>query len=123
MAAYTVEGIYTFADDGEQRSARLFFSDGKLRQVFGFTEGDAGAPREIIPQTGDMFTVYETWYELDSSGAVSNTVHEIGETLTFGNDMFTWEELYAAAGNYIVGFLVADMDGNITPVYTKIEVK
>lgn len=123
LAAYTVEGIYTFADDGEQRSARLFFSDGKLRQVFGFTEGDAGAPREIIPQTGDMFTVYETWYELDSSGAVSNTVHEIGETLTFGNDMFSWEELYAAAGNYIVGFLVADMDGNITPVYTKIEVK
>ncbi len=123
LATYTVEGVYTFADSGDQRQARLYFSDGKLRQVFGFTEGEAGAPREIIPQTGDMFTVYETWYEMDSSGSVTNAVNEPGETLTFGNDMFTWESLYAAAGQYVVGFLVADMDGNITPVYTQVEVR
>jgi len=123
LATYTVEGTYTYADDNEQRAARLYFSDGKLRQVFGFTEGDAGAPREVIPQTGDMFTVTEIWYELDSNGAITTTVTGVGETLTFGNDMFTWESLYAAAGQYVVGFLVADMDGNLTPVYTQIEVK
>jgi len=123
LATYTVEGVYTFADSGDQRQARLYFSDGKLRQVFGFTDGEAGAPREIIPQTGDMFTVYETWYELDSSGAVSNTVKEVGETLTFGSDMFGWESLYAAAGQYVVGFLVADLDGNLTPAHTQVEVR
>ncbi len=123
LATYTVEGVYTFADSGDQRQARLYFSDGKLRQVFGFTDGEAGAPREIIPQSGDMFSVYETWYEMDSSGAVSNTVKEVGETLTFGSDMFGWESLYAAAGQYVVGFLVADMDGNITPAYTQVEVR
>lgn len=123
LATYTVEGVYTFADGGEQRQARLYFSDGKLRQVFGFTDSEAGAPREIIPQTGDMFTVFENWYEMDSSGAVTNVINELGDTLTFGKDMFTWESLYAAAGEYVVGFLVADMDGNITPVYTQVEVR
>jgi hypothetical protein len=123
LATYTVDGVYTFGDGGEQRQARLYFSDGRLRQVFGFTDDEVGAPREIIPQTGDQFAVYETWYEMDNSGAVTNTVNELGETLTFCNDMFGWESLYAAAGQYVVGFLVADMDGNITLAYTQVEVR
>ncbi len=49
-AVYTVDGIYTFAEGGETRYARLFFSDGVLRQVYGFTGADfAGSPREIVP--------------------------------------------------------------------------
>ena len=44
------KGIYTFADSGEQRNARLYFVNGVLQQVFGFTgEEAAGAPREIMP--------------------------------------------------------------------------
>jgi hypothetical protein len=51
-AEFTVDGTYTLAT-GESRYARLFFRDGVLRQVFGFTgNGTAGAPREIHPQTG-----------------------------------------------------------------------
>jgi hypothetical protein len=49
-AVYTVDGIYAYADGGESRCARLYFQDGVLRQIFGFTgQGDTGAPREIIP--------------------------------------------------------------------------
>lgn len=121
---YTVDGLYTYADDGETRYARLYFQDGLLRQVFGFTgETETGAPREIIPQAGDTFTVLEQWLDLDSAGQVSATSTQRGGTLTFGEQMFTWEGLEAAPGEYIVGFIVTDLDGGETAVYTRITVE
>jgi hypothetical protein len=122
-AIYTVDGIYTYAD-GESRYARLYFSDGMLRQVFGFTgEGGTGAPREIIPQPGDTFTVLEKWLDLDQNGRVAETATQEGGTLTFGDQMFTWEELDAAPGEYIVGFIVEDLDGNAYEAYTEVIVE
>jgi len=123
-ATYTVEGIYTYADGGESRYARLFFQDGVLRQVFGFTGQDGtGAPREIIPNAGDTFTVLEKWLDLDQNGRITKTARQPGNTLTFGDQMFTWEELDAAPGRYIVGFVVEDMDGNTTEVYEPVQVE
>jgi hypothetical protein len=123
-AVYTVEAIYTFADDGEQRRARLYFRDGLLRQVFGFTGSDAtAAPREIIPQAGDQVTILEKWMDLDENGRVTEIVEENGETLTFGSQTFTWESLDASAGSYVVGFIVEDLDGNVYPVYANVEVQ
>jgi hypothetical protein len=123
-AVYTVEGIYTFADGGEQRNARLYFSNGILQQVFGFSgDGSTGAPREIIPQTGDNFTILQQWMDLDEQGNVVETVWQEGDTLTFGSQMFYWEQLYAAAGDYIVGFMVDDLDGNSTAVYASVTVR
>ena len=46
-----------------------------------------------------------------------------GEILTFGDDMFRWEEVYAAPGTYVVGFIIEDLDGNTYPVYTQIIVE
>jgi hypothetical protein len=123
-ALYTVDGIYTYADGGESRYSRLYFSDGLLRQVFGFTgEGGTGAPREIIPQPGDTFTVLEKWMDLDQSGKVIKVATQEGGTLTFGDQMFTWEDLDAAPGNYIVGFAVEDLDGNAYEVYERVTVE
>jgi hypothetical protein len=123
-AVYTVDGTYTYADDGERRHARLFFSDGILHQVFGFDgSSDLGAPREIFPQPGDTFTIQERWMDLDASGAVVEVVVEEGDTLTFGDRPFTWLEQDAAAGTYLVGFIVEDLDGNDTHVYTQINVE
>jgi hypothetical protein len=123
-AVYTVDGIYTYADGGESRYARLYFSDGVLRQVFGFTgEGGTGAPREIIPQAGDRFTVLERWLDLDQSGKVVQTATQEGGTLTFGDQMYAWQELDAAPGEYIVGFIVKDLDGNAQEVYTSLRVE
>lgn len=120
---YSVVGQYTFAD-GEQRDARLYLRDGVLRQVYGFTGGDGtGAPREILPQTGDSFTIFEKWMDLSADGAVENTVYEPGETLTFSDQPFTWLEQFAPAGTFVVGFIVEDLDGNRTPIYTQIEVQ
>ena len=112
-ATYTVDGIYTYADDGESRYARLYFSDGVLRQVFGFAnQKGAGAPREIVPQAGDTFTVLESWMDLDDQGQLVEVATQEGDTLTFQEQTFTWEELDAAAGEYVVGFVVEDLDGN-----------
>ncbi len=123
-AVYTVDGIYTYADGGESRYARLYFRDGLLRQVFGFTgEGGTGAPREIQPQTGDTFTVLEQWLDLDGNGRVAQSVTQEGGTLTFGDEMFFWIDLDAAPGPYIVGFIVEDLDGNKTEVFQQVIVE
>ncbi len=123
-ATYSVEGSYTFAESGESRNARLYFQNGTLTAVYGFTGGDeAGAPREITPQPGDRFTLFEKWLDLASDGSVHETVYQPGQTLTFGSTPFTWEQLYAAQGDYIVGFIIADLDGNQYPVYTQITVR
>jgi hypothetical protein len=124
QAIYSVDGIYTYADGGESRYARLYFSDGALRQVFGFTgQEGTGAPREIIPQTGDTFTVLEKWMDLDASGNIAQVSAQEGGTLTFRDRMFTWEELDAPRGAYIVGFIVEDLDGNQYAEYTQVTVE
>ena len=123
-ATYTVDGTYTFVDSGEQRAARLYFRNGVLRQVFGFTnENETGAPREITPQKGDTFTIQEQWLDLDQNGRVTKSSTQQGGVLTFGDQPFTWKEQNAAHGDYVIGFIVKDLDGNATEVYTAVTVQ
>jgi hypothetical protein len=122
-AVYAVDGTYTFVD-GESRLARAYFSNGAMVSAFGYT-GDStdGAPREITPERGDRFTVAETWLDLDAEGKVIAQATEPGQTVTFSNDTLRWTELDAAAGDYVVGFLVEDLDGNQQAAYTRIAVR
>ena len=123
-AIYTVDGMYASADGSAARYARLFFRDGNLRQVFGFTGQTAtGAMHEITPKTGDTFTILEKWLDLDASGNIADTAYQDGDTLTFGEQMFTLKEIYAAAGEYLVGFIVTDLDGNSQEVYERVTVR
>ena len=122
-AVYTVDGTYTYAD-GEHRAARLYLSDGELRNVYGFTDdGQTGAPREILPQQGDRFTITETWYDLNSAGRMSTPATQDGGTINFGNGPVTWKLLDAAAGDYVIGFIAEDLDGNRTDSYTQVTVR
>jgi hypothetical protein len=90
----------------------MYFSNGQMTRVFGYTGMQpTGAMSEIIPQTGDQITLVQTWLESDGSGGYKQ-VTENGKTLTFGSQMFTWKELYAASGTYVVGFVVSDLNGN-----------
>jgi hypothetical protein len=122
-AIYSVDGIYNFADGSEPRSATLYMSNGVLRSVFAFTADQVGAPREVTPQPGDIFTILQKWLDLDSTGKVEQEASQEGDTLTFGSDPFTWVELDAAVGKYIVGFIVTDLDGNQYPVYAEVKVQ
>jgi hypothetical protein len=131
-AVYTVNGTYTFADTGEQRFAQMLFMEGRLVQVLGYN-GQAdpanaqnevnGAPWEITPSQGDTFTLLQKWMDLDASGSVSQVVSVPGDTLTFSGDPFTWTAEFAPAGQYLVGFLVTDLDGNTSQGYTTITVR
>lgn len=126
-AIYTVDGIYTYAD-GEVRRGRLYFNneDGMLVQVYGYTgetEEALGAPREIVPAAGDSFTVLEQWMDLDESGSVAAISEQEGGTVTFSDVPFVWEELDAAVGEYVVGFIVEDLDGKRFPVYEQVRVE
>ena len=121
-ATYTVDGIYTFTESGESVNASLYFQNGNLVQVFGITgSNDTGAPREITPRQGDTFTLLEKW--IDNPSGNAQIVYENGVTFTFGTEPFKWEQLYAAAGEYVVGFIIEDLDGNQYPVYTQITVQ
>jgi hypothetical protein len=123
-AEYTVDGIYTFAETGETRYAQLRFQNSKLTQVVGFSgETDTGAPHEITPAQGDTFTIYDKWMDVDADGHVTGIAKEKGKTLTFGSGPLKWVTLEAAAGQYVVGFIVEDLDGNQYPVYTQINVR
>ncbi|MCB0253280.1 MAG: hypothetical protein KDI55_06085, partial [Anaerolineae bacterium] len=117
-AVYTVDGVYTYTD-GEQRAARLYLSDGELRNVYGFTDAaQTGAPREILPQPGDRFTVSQQWYDLSSDGQMGTPAVQDGGTIVFGSDPVTWKILDAAPGEYVIGFIAEDLDGNRTDSYT-----
>jgi hypothetical protein len=124
-AVYTLNGTYTFADSGDQKYAQLLFMDGKLTQVYGYQGvDDTGAPAEITPSNGDTFTILQKWMDLDTSGNVTQVVDVPGETLTFSNNsVFTWSAVYAPAGDYLVGFMVADLDGNTNQMFTQITMR
>jgi len=124
-AVYKLSGTYTFADSGEKEFAQLLFRDGKLTQVFGYQgQDDTGAPAEITPAQGDTFTILQKWMDLDSSGNVMQIVEVPGDTLTFGsNSVFTWSAVYAPAGEYLVGFMISDLDGNTSQSFTRVTVQ
>ena len=61
--------------------------------------------------------------DLDANGRVVDITSEPGETLTFGEDGLLWTELDAAAGEYVVGFIVEDLDGNAVESYAQVTVE
>lgn len=86
-------------------------------------ENGTGSPSEIHPQRGDTFTVLERWLDLDAQGKLVRRASQEGGTLTFGDSMFSWQELDAAPGQYILGFVVQVLDGNSYEQYATIEVE
>ncbi len=108
---YTVDGTYTFADGSPARFARLYFKDGVLSQIFGYTgQNGLGALRQITQQPGDAFTVLEVGRKL-VNGAPGEAFTRPGGTLTFGGKAWTVERRPAPGGSYLVGFIAEDLDG------------
>ena len=93
--------------------------------MLGFSsQGQASAPRVITPQPGDTFTVENQRILLHSdTNAPKEYITEVGDTLTFGDQPFTMEELPAPAGSYVLGVQAEDMDGNLYDAYTNVTVR
>jgi hypothetical protein len=122
-STYTVDGMYRFAE-GEQRYAQLYFKDGELLKVLGFSGQSAqGAPRVISPREGDSFTIYNELIKLNSdSDAEVEYFQEEGSTLTFGTQPWAVAELTAPAGDYVLGVQAEDLDGNLYEAYATVTV-
>jgi hypothetical protein len=61
--------------------------------------------------------------DMDSQGRIAEVTTQEGDTLVFGEMMFEWTELDAAPGDYVVGFQIEDLDGNVTGVYGEVLVE
>ena len=120
---YTVRGVYTFTKDGAQIEAVMEFSgDGEMQNIFGFDgEGGSGAPHQITPQAGDTFTIYDEWLEFDQNPEGELTDY-LGGTMTFGDTPFKFVPYYAFSGNYTLGIVVEDLNGNRTAEYIELTV-
>ena len=120
---YTVRGLYTFKKSGKQIDADIRFNgDGVMQSVFSFNgENGAGAPREITPQKGDTFTITEEWLEFDKNPD-GEFVDYDGGTMTFGKKGFEMVPYYAYSGDYLIGFVVEDLNGNTTANLVEVKV-
>jgi hypothetical protein len=123
-SVYSVEGIFTSADGEDERYAMMYFDgNGTFKSLYGFTgENGTGSPREITPRDGDEFTILLEYIVFGEEEGDVEFVEEIGGTLTFGHAPFEWYAVSADPGFYEVGFVVEDLDGNITEAYTEVEV-
>ncbi|MBP9072225.1 MAG: hypothetical protein KBG20_07995, partial [Caldilineaceae bacterium] len=115
---YAVNGVYHFKDGSPDKYAKLLFREGELVQIFGFTGAGTdgkGAPREIRSTPGDTITLIEEGLNLadDAQGSYNR---EIGD-LTFGDTPFFIEETPAPSGNYVVGIIAEDLDGQTYEQY------
>ena len=116
---YTVDGIYHFQDGSPDKYAQLRFRDGELVQIFGYTGAETdgkGAPYEIRWVPGDSVTILEEGINLAAEDADSDYVWEVGD-ITFGEVTPYIEETPAPSGNYVVGIIAEDLDGQIVEQY------
>jgi hypothetical protein len=120
---YRVWGQYRIAGSQQTHDAFLRFdANGALDSVTIFSGPEQNAaPRKIIPAPGDQFTVEEEWLEFDQNPE-GEYVYYDGDTVTFGADGFTMVSNEAAAGDYVIGIVVEDLDGNTFEKYLEIAV-
>ena len=113
---YTLWGTYTFAGKKDGREAFLVFdANGKFVDAYVFSASDESsqgqAPSVISPRAGDTFTIEEEWLEFDKNEEGEFNYYD-GGTLTYGKAGFKLNPYEGLAGNYIVGIIAEDLDGN-----------
>jgi hypothetical protein len=116
---YYVEGWYVFGDTGERIEAFMYFynkGENLIRTIVANPVGNGSVvtPSEIIPKTGDQFLTVNTVLTFNDSGKFVGEYQE-GNVLTFGETPLYYGSFGTPdPGNYLVGIMVMDMDGNKT---------
>jgi hypothetical protein len=112
---YSVYGVYTFGNSGKTYDAVIKFDgNGKMRAIYGFTA--QGSLSQITPSIGDSFTITEEWLEFDNSDEGELVEYE-GGTITYNGSNFSMEAYYGYVGDYVLGVVVEDLDGNRVESY------
>jgi clostripain len=119
---YSVKGIYKFANGESDRYAIIYFDgDGNMMNVVGFSSTKPEGPQhEITPEKGDKFSILQQWIPMNDNGGETETIYKEAGILTFGDTPWTWEEHPAAKGQYLIGIIAEDMDGNSYAEYVPV---
>ena len=117
---YYVEGWYVYADTGERVEAAAYFNNkgnNQLNTIIANPVSDGSGvttPSEIIPRSGDQFITVNTVLTFNETGQFTGEYEE-GNVLTFGDAPLNFGTFGTPdPGNYLVGIMVMDMDGNKT---------
>lgn len=121
---YQVWGTYTFTASSQSRAAVMYFNgEGVMQNIFGFVdENGTGAPREITPGKGDQFTVEEEWYVFEGDDPEGEFQYFDGGTLTFGSQRFKMISDDTLAGEYVVGIVIENLDGQTYEEFAEVSV-
>lgn len=119
---YTVYGLFAFGGSGEPLEAMLQFDgNGDMRSAWVFSgDEQAGRPRQVTPEPGDTFTIWDEWMEYDEAEQDWVYNYYEGGTITFGETPLTMVPYYAFPGVYEVGIVAVDFDGNLVEEYAEI---
>src|SRR5512141_1495483 len=113
---YTVYGQYTDVLTGTPVDANLFFdADGNFLYAYAYPDADsngASTPVEITPATGDTFTDYVQYYTYDANDEPIYNYEPSDDVFTWGEKGFSFYSSYPADGDYAVGIIAYDFDGN-----------
>jgi len=125
---YFVEGWYIHSETGEKIEAKMYFhnyGDNVIHNIIAYPIGNdtIASPRALFPKPGDQFMMLDTWWTIDNNGQVVDSYQE-GNILTFGDEPFYFGTFGDAdPGEYAVGIMVEDMDGNLTYQFAPITIK
>lgn len=124
QAVYMVTGTYQSKDGTDTRHSIIYFDGkGQMINMYGFkgTTG-IGAPYEIKPAIGDQFTIQEDWIQNDPETGEPQIYHYNGGTITFSKTKLEWYDYDAPPGDYVLGYIAVDFDGNIAEEYIEVVV-
>lgn len=118
---YAVYGQYTDALSNAPVDARFYFdASGNFLYAYAFPDNDnngASNPVEITPQPGDHFTDYIQYYTYDSNDEPIYDYVLSDDVFTWGEQGFSFYSSYPADGEYAVGIIAYDFDGNFVANY------
>jgi hypothetical protein len=123
-----VKGLYIYADMGQRVEATMYLynrQDFELRNIIGYfgNAGEIRSPSEIIPKPGDQFMVWEEGWTIDGNGIPRMVGYREGYSLTFNDQSVFVGKLHPVSGEYQVGIMVEDMDGNRTWQFAPVTVR
>lgn len=115
VEGYQLEGLYTKKGSGNSNRARLQFDDKGVitdKRVIQEKRGRL-VSHDLVIKPGDTFIPgVHVLTDLNLSNPESHSLHGISGTLTKMEESFHWVDEAALAGDYLLGVVVEDFNGD-----------